>query len=65
MATTLTPSHPQFTFLFLAVRRAEVRALPHREAVIAPDEISARRLLARDYVLSFAGRLPLRSTRHV
>ncbi|MFJ5322457.1 host cell division inhibitor Icd-like protein, partial [Pectobacterium parvum] len=43
MATTLTPSHPQFTFLFLAVRRAELRALPHREAVIAPDEISARR----------------------
>ncbi|WP_409161709.1 host cell division inhibitor Icd-like protein [Pectobacterium sp. B2J-2] len=65
MATTPTPSHPQFTFLFLAVRRAELRALPHREAVIAPDEISARRLLARDYVLAFAGRLPLRSTRHV
>ncbi|WP_224718520.1 host cell division inhibitor Icd-like protein [Pectobacterium versatile] len=65
MATTPTSSHPQFTFLFLAVRRAELRALPHREAVIAPDEISARRLLARDYVLAFAGRLPLRSTRHV
>ncbi|MGM3190059.1 host cell division inhibitor Icd-like protein [Dickeya dadantii subsp. dieffenbachiae] len=65
MAATPIPSHPQFTFLFLAVRRAELRALPHREAVIAPDEISARRLLARDYVLSFAGRLPLRGTRHV
>ncbi|MGQ5288050.1 host cell division inhibitor Icd-like protein [Pectobacterium actinidiae] len=65
MATTLTPSHPQFTFLFLAVRRAELRSLPHREAVIAPDEISARRLLARDYVLSFAGRLPVQEASHV
>lgn len=65
MATPLTPSHPQFTFLFLAVRRADLRALPHREAITAPDEISARRLLARDYVLAFAGRLPVQGGRHV
>ncbi|ASY81919.1 repressor [Pectobacterium polaris] len=65
MSSTPTETHPQFTFLFLAVRRAELRALPHREAVIAPDEISARRLLARDYVLAFAGRLPVQGVSHV
>nr|WP_232486572.1 host cell division inhibitor Icd-like protein [Pectobacterium parmentieri] len=49
----------------MAVRRADVHAVPHRETVIAPNERSARRLLARDYVLAFAGRLPVEGARHV
>lgn len=58
MATTLTPLHPQFTFLFAAVRRAEVNAPICRLRTVAATERAARRQFARDYVLLFAGRLP-------
>ncbi|MCC3742077.1 host cell division inhibitor Icd-like protein [Rouxiella badensis] len=58
MATTLTPLHPQFTFLFAAVRRAEVSAPVCRLRTVAATERAARREFARDYVLLFAGRLP-------
>lgn len=58
MATTPTPSHPEFTFHFLAVRRSDLNDRPHRESVNAPDETTARRMLARDFVLLFAGRVP-------
>jgi len=58
MATTLTPLHPQFTFLFAAVRRAEVSAPICRLRTVAATERLARRQFARDYVLLFAGRLP-------
>lgn len=64
MMTTPTPSHPQFTWLFLAVRRSDVSAKPQREEVTAPDLMSARRLVARDFVASFAGRLPVREVHH-
>ncbi|MCX8967144.1 host cell division inhibitor Icd-like protein [Erwinia psidii] len=57
--------HPQFTWLFLAVRRSDVSAKPHREEVIASDFMSARRTIARDFVASFAGRLPVREVAHV
>ncbi|MBP7724223.1 MAG: host cell division inhibitor Icd-like protein [Enterobacter sp.] len=65
MATTLIHSHPQFVWLFLAVRRSDVSAKPHREEVTAPDFMSARRTIARDFVASFAGRLPVREVAHV
>jgi hypothetical protein len=58
MATTLTTPHPKFTFLFAAVRRAEPKAPVCMLRSAADSEHSARRLLARDYVLCFAGRLP-------
>ncbi|MCC3747030.1 host cell division inhibitor Icd-like protein [Rouxiella badensis] len=58
MATTLTPLHPQFTYLFAAVRRAEVSAPVCRLRTVAANERAARREFARDYVLLFAGRLP-------
>ncbi|MER3384072.1 host cell division inhibitor Icd-like protein [Pectobacterium aroidearum] len=64
MATIPTLPYPLFTFLFLAVRRADLRALPHREAVTAANEHHARRLLVRDYVLVFAGRLPVAEVHH-
>ncbi|MGO2143928.1 MAG: host cell division inhibitor Icd-like protein [Serratia bockelmannii] len=60
MATTRYTQHsPQFVFYFLAVRRADLNAVPHRESVTAPDELTVRRLLARDFVLLFAGRVPV------
>lgn len=64
MVATPTPSYPEFTFHFLAVRRADLGDTPHRESVVATDELTARRLLARDFVLLFAGRIPVMGVRH-
>ncbi|MCC7688621.1 host cell division inhibitor Icd-like protein [Serratia marcescens] len=61
MATTLTPTHPTFCFLFAAVRRSVLTASPRMVRTVADNERDARRLLARDYVLSFAGRLPVKA----
>jgi len=59
MATILTPSHPQFIFVFAAIRRADRTARICMLRTVAGDECTARRSLVRDYVLSFAGRLPV------
>ncbi|MEX2990951.1 host cell division inhibitor Icd-like protein [Serratia fonticola] len=59
MATILTPSHPQFVFLFAAVRRNTTTLQPCMLRTVATCEHAARRALVRDYVLSFAGRLPV------
>ncbi|EKN5112543.1 host cell division inhibitor Icd-like protein [Yersinia enterocolitica] len=59
MATILTPSHPQFVFLFAAVRRNTTTLQPCMLRTVATCEHAARRVLVRDYVLSFAGRLPV------
>ncbi len=59
MATTLTPSHPQFIFVFAAVRRADRKPRICMLRTIAGNEQAARLSLVRDYVLSFAGRLPV------
>ena len=61
MATTLTPTHPTFCFLFAAVRRSALTAAPRIVRTVADSEHNARRLLALDYVLSFAGRLPVKA----
>lgn len=65
MAITPTPSHPKFTFIFLAVRRTDLNDRPHRKSITAPDELTARQLLARDFVLLFAGRVPAQGVCHV
>lgn len=65
MATTPIHSYPQFVWLFLAVRRSDVSDKPHRHQIIAPTYDAARRLMARDFVATFAGRLPLREVSHV
>lgn len=65
MATTPISLHPQFIWIFLAVRRSDVLAKPQRKEVTAPDLTSARRVIARDFVASFAGRLPVREVVHV
>ncbi len=54
------PAQTQFKFLFLAVKRTDSTAIPHRIEATAPNEHSARLLLVRDYILAFAGRLPVR-----
>lgn len=54
------PTQTQFKFLFLAVKRADSTDIPHRIEATAPNEHSARLLLVRDYILAFAGRLPVR-----
>ncbi len=63
MATILTPSYPQFVFVFAAVRRADRKPCICMLRTVAGDEHAARRSLVRDYVLSFAGRLPVAEVR--
>lgn len=65
MMTTPAPLHPQFVWLFLAVRRSDVSARPHREEVTASTYQAARRVIAREFIASFAGRLPVREVAHV
>ena len=59
MATILTPSYPQYIFVFAAVRRADRKPRICMLRTVAGDEHAACRSLVRDYVLSFAGRLPV------
>ncbi|MEL0580414.1 host cell division inhibitor Icd-like protein [Pectobacterium punjabense] len=65
MVATPTPFHPNFTFLFLAVYRTTPHEKPHRKAIIAPNERSARQHFEPDFILFFAGRLPVQEVRHV
>lgn len=53
-----TQTRPKFQYLFLAVCRSDLNATPHRESVTAHSEQDARRSLAGQFVLSFAGRVP-------
>lgn len=59
MATTLTLSHPQFVYVFAAVRRADRTPRICMLRTVAGDEHAARLNLVRDYILAFAGRLPV------
>ncbi len=63
MATTLTLSHPQFIFIFAAVHRSGHKPRICMLRTVAADERTARLCLVRDYVLSFAGRLPVAEVR--
>ena len=58
MMATPTQPHPQFIWLFLAVRRADCADRPHRESVTASTYQDARRVIARDFVAVYAGQLP-------
>ncbi|WP_424765243.1 host cell division inhibitor Icd-like protein [Proteus mirabilis] len=59
-----TPTQTQFKFLFLAVKRTDKTDIPHRIEATAPNEHDARLMLVRDYILSFAGRLPAQEVAH-
>ncbi|CNE46546.1 Uncharacterised protein [Yersinia pseudotuberculosis] len=57
-AAMLNHTPTRFKFLFLAVCRSDLNSKPHRESATAHSEQDARRSLAGQFVLSFAGRLP-------
>lgn len=59
MMAVPTNTHPQFVWLFLAVRRSDTLDRPHREEVTAHDYSTARSLIARNFVAAFAGRIPV------
>lgn len=61
MATVLSSAHPEYVFIFAAVLRASADARPCMLRIIAADERAARLRLVRDYMLSFAGRLPVKA----
>lgn len=61
--TSLTPNQ-SYRWLFLALNRSDYTAKPCRIAVTAPNENSARLMLVRDYMLIFAGRLPVIGGKH-
>jgi len=61
MTMALTAAHPEFTFIFAALRRTDATARLCMLRTVAGDERSARASLTRDYVLSFAGRLPVKA----
>jgi len=58
MATVPALSHPEYTFLFLAVRRTDGKARPAPVRITAPNERDARLKLIAEFVICFAGRLP-------
>ena len=60
MATILASSHPQFIFVFAAVRRAERKPRISMLRIVASDEHHARLSLVHEYVLCLAARLPVR-----
>ncbi|WP_275554667.1 host cell division inhibitor Icd-like protein [Mixta sp. Marseille-Q2659] len=61
MTTAPAATHPEFTFIFAAVRRTDTFAPPCMLRTVAGDERTARARLVRNYVLSFAGRLPVKA----
>ena len=61
MATVIKSAHPEFIFLFAAVLRAGADNCPYMLRTVAADERTARLNLVRDYMLCFAGRLPVRT----
>lgn len=61
MATVHHTAHPEFTFIFAAVRRSRTDARPCMLRTVAADERTARLSLVRDYMLSFAGRVPVKA----
>jgi len=63
MATVLISTYPQFVFVFAAVRRCQRNSRIQMLRATATNERDARQLLARDYVLSFACRLPVAEVR--
>ena len=59
MASIPAYFHSEFTFLFLAVRRADCTSRPFPVRTTACNEHDARLRLVADFILCFAGRLPV------
>lgn len=56
---TPTQTHPKFLWRFMALSRADMNAKPCRLSVEATSEKEARKILAPNFILSFAARLPV------
>lgn len=52
-------SHQRFVFIFAAIRRNSTEIAPEMRHVSAFSEREARKALASDFILLFAGRLPI------
>lgn len=52
------------TWIFAAINRSQLSRRPVMLRITASDEQSARRRLAADYILLFAGRLPCHGGSH-
>ncbi|WP_340617383.1 host cell division inhibitor Icd-like protein [Xenorhabdus entomophaga] len=58
------PTQTHFKFLFLSIKRSDLAAIPCHIETTAPNEYNARMMLVRDYILLFAGRLPVQGAHH-
>ncbi|MFR0655932.1 host cell division inhibitor Icd-like protein [Pantoea sp. SIMBA_079] len=61
LATVTNTAHLEFTFIFAAVRRTDRAARPCMLRFAAKDERTARANFIRDYVLCFAGHVPVKA----
>lgn len=59
MAATPASTHLKFTWLFLAIRRVDSVSIPCRLKITADSEYAARLMFSHEFVLLFAGRLPV------
>ncbi|EAU9424058.1 host cell division inhibitor Icd-like protein [Salmonella enterica] len=53
--------YPKYEYRFMALSRASITAVPCRLSVEASSEQEARKILAPNFILVFAARLPVRS----
>ncbi|HEA3247856.1 TPA: host cell division inhibitor Icd-like protein [Pasteurella multocida] len=52
-----------FTYIFIGILRTDLSNQLHKLRTPAKSELQARKQLARDYVLVFAGKIPLKTHR--
>lgn len=52
-----------FTYIFIGILRTDLSNQLHKLRIPAKSELQARKKLARDYVLVFAGKIPLKTHR--
>lgn len=60
--TMTNSNYTKPTFIFVAVRRADVNSKPQRLKITANTELEARAKLAKEFVLVFAGRINPQNT---
>lgn len=51
-------------FIFATIKRSDVKAMPVMKRVTASSYKEARQQLIRDYIISFAGKVPVRGVIH-
>ncbi|MBP1130282.1 MULTISPECIES: host cell division inhibitor Icd-like protein [Serratia] len=59
-----THTQPKYQYRFLAIARLDLAAVPCRLSVEAASESEARQILAQQFILSLAARLPSKETTH-